>query len=510
MLDGDSLAGLWIEDLGTTGLVGEERGSGNFSALCRDRLFSEKQSLSGGSFGLGKAVLWRFSHLSTVAFYSRISSGPHAGRERFIVKASLPFHILEDGGEYSGDGWYGAVERLPQGGARAVSLWDDAARHVATRLGARIFGADETGTSILVLGFGDPAHDDSEDDTQDTAQLEDRLREVARRSFWPALARGRLTVKVGERDVDVDGDDVEGRLARMLRTYDARGESETLSNVGDVVVERVSVRLPPRKDGEHQGIDAVADVLIRLADEDETDIGSMTCFRGPGMLIEQRDLRQISLSARPFHAVLVCGEAVRGATEHAEDLEQYLRMAEPPAHDRWVPTPRLNEVYKPGWKVALRRLFEAASGAVRKHVSVPIETSDHGPDRLRRLFRAGAVGGGRSQSDFHFRDLAAEVVDGAWQFRATIVPNLPTDSAWHAEVDVEFREERGRRTAHGTLAQVSADDADCELVDGRGRISAPPGTRAVCIRGETDPRTHPVAVQEAAIELVIRSKVGDS
>jgi hypothetical protein len=80
---GDSITGLWIEDRGTTGLMGDERGSGNFAALCRDRLFSEKQRAeSGGSFGLGKTVWWRFSHLSTVTFYSRIVEGPHKGRER--------------------------------------------------------------------------------------------------------------------------------------------------------------------------------------------------------------------------------------------------------------------------------------------------------------------------------------------------------------------------------------------------------------------------------------------
>jgi hypothetical protein len=72
MLESDCMTGLWIEDRGTTGLVGDEQGSGNFAALCRDRLFSEKQRAeSGGSFGLGKAVLWRFSLLSTVATQSR-------------------------------------------------------------------------------------------------------------------------------------------------------------------------------------------------------------------------------------------------------------------------------------------------------------------------------------------------------------------------------------------------------------------------------------------------------
>ncbi|MCA9712181.1 MAG: hypothetical protein KDK70_40465, partial [Myxococcales bacterium] len=36
MLESDCMTVLWIEDRGTTGLVGDEQGSGNFAALCRD------------------------------------------------------------------------------------------------------------------------------------------------------------------------------------------------------------------------------------------------------------------------------------------------------------------------------------------------------------------------------------------------------------------------------------------------------------------------------------------
>jgi len=505
MLESECMTGLWIEDRGTTGLVGDERGSGNFAALCRDRLFSEKQTAeSGGSFGLGKAVLWRFSLLSTVAFYSRIAEGPYAGRERFIIKAALPFHALDDERQFSGDGWFGQLERVDRlAGDRAVSLWGDRARAAAVALGARAFRSDETGTSIFILGFGDPAADDA----GETEAVETRLMQSARQSFWPALTRHRLAVTVGDSTVSADGGSVESRLAAMLHAYDERADVDTLGDTRGVVVERIAVQLPARKDGAHGAVEAHADVIIQLAEENDDDLGSLWCFRQPGMVIERRDLGKISLSARPFRAVLVCGEALRDPSLHAAALEQFLRTAEPPAHDRWVPTPRLKEVYKPGWKVALQRLFEAAEAAVRKHVVLRTETSDEGPELLRRLFKAGTVGGGRSESEFHFRNLSAEVVDGAWHFSASILPNLPTDSAWHTVIDVEFCEERGRAREGGTLAYVEADGASCELFKGRAYIAAPPGTHGVEIRGRTDPATHPVAIHEAAIELVIRSSV---
>ncbi len=65
---------LRIDDFGTTGLFGDERPrspeeKNPFAALCRNNLDSAKlTTTAGGSFGLGKAVLWRCSDLSTVLF----------------------------------------------------------------------------------------------------------------------------------------------------------------------------------------------------------------------------------------------------------------------------------------------------------------------------------------------------------------------------------------------------------------------------------------------------------
>ncbi len=503
LMDADVVTGLWIEDRGTTGLIGEERGSGNFAALCRDRLFSEKQRAeSGGSFGLGKAVLWRFSHISTVAFYSRLGEGANKGRERFIIKAALPFHILAQGRDFSGDGWFGQVDALPTGGQRAVSLWDSDATETACLLGAKPFGPNETGTSIFIVGFGDPAHDDADEQQP----IENQLVEEARRAFWPALSRARLSVCVGESQVDVDNG-TEAPLAKMLRVYDARKEAKKLKSAEDIVVETIHVKLPARKDGGHKAVEVTADVIVQLADEGDED-WSLWCFRGPGMIVECRKLRRIALSARPFRAILVCGEGVRdGPNEATKALEAFLKTAEPPAHDIWKPTPRLKEVYRQGWGVALKSLSSAAEVAIRKHVVLPITTSETGPQRLRRLFRVGTVGGGRSESDFHFRNLSAELIDGAWHFSASVHPNLPTVSPWRTTIDVEFCEEHGSSHVGGTLAEVEVDGARFELINGCAHIWAPAGSRGVKIRGSTDPGKHPIATDEAAIELVIRSQV---
>jgi hypothetical protein len=78
----NSLLLLRIEDSGTRGLVGgeDDRSEGtNFNQLCRDELVTgESSETRGGSFGLGKSVLWRFSLPSTVRFHrgSRNAGAP--------------------------------------------------------------------------------------------------------------------------------------------------------------------------------------------------------------------------------------------------------------------------------------------------------------------------------------------------------------------------------------------------------------------------------------------------
>jgi hypothetical protein len=62
-IDSDApLRCLRIEDFGTRGLQGHDFDPGkNFSLLCRAEFKTSNEGGRGGSYGLGKAVLWRFS-----------------------------------------------------------------------------------------------------------------------------------------------------------------------------------------------------------------------------------------------------------------------------------------------------------------------------------------------------------------------------------------------------------------------------------------------------------------
>jgi hypothetical protein len=92
---------LKIEDRNTIGLTGDEaEGESHFRALCKDTLYSHKMgAIAGGSYGLGKSVLWSFSAFSTVLFNSILSQDPAGHRSpRVIGRAELPSHGLASKG----------------------------------------------------------------------------------------------------------------------------------------------------------------------------------------------------------------------------------------------------------------------------------------------------------------------------------------------------------------------------------------------------------------------------
>jgi hypothetical protein len=86
---GETLRLLRIDDFGTNGLTGDEDDpDANFNALCRNTLITPaERRQSGGSFGLGKSVLWRFSGFSTVLFASAVSGTEP--RHRFFGRTLL-------------------------------------------------------------------------------------------------------------------------------------------------------------------------------------------------------------------------------------------------------------------------------------------------------------------------------------------------------------------------------------------------------------------------------------
>lgn len=479
-----------VEDRNTMGLTGaESEGESHYRALCKDTLYSHKTSASaGGSYGLGKSVLWTFSGLSTVLFNSiLLEPAPGQRSPRMIGRAELPSHATEDGVWYSGSGWFGAPTEVARGALRAESLWAETAADHAAILGLERT-AEQPGTSIQIVGFRDPTRDADES----TAVIGRRIASAAARWFWPAMVsrrKLRVSVDVGEGERAVDAD-AYPEVAPFVDCYRRRDEtSATLERPGDVVVRQIAVDVPATKAG-GASVRGSVELVVRLAAErDDPRVGHVAMFRGAGMVVRYWDRRALTIGMRPFHAILVCGQARRSEPSHEDlEVERFLRAAEPPGHDEWRRTSTLQQAYKKGWGTALERLHQRVSEELRLLLAPRVTQGERGPDRLQRRFPIGPRGGskGSAPTAFRFSRLAARLVEDRWTFEGEVEP-VERVGAWRAAIRLRELGEDGAAVDEIAIEslEIEAPGADVALGSGEAQVSAPKHVKGVAFRGRS-------------------------
>ena len=145
-----------IADTGTFGLAGDTTYDNNHSELSRFLKFvfevgnTRQGAGAGGSFGYGKASLYKVSKVGTLAIYSRIRIGT-AFEERFIIKSINRFDNFDD--TSSGVYWWGDRIHTPADDSCARSILPvtgNRANEIAKSLGMRTLQGSETGTVLLV------------------------------------------------------------------------------------------------------------------------------------------------------------------------------------------------------------------------------------------------------------------------------------------------------------------------------------------------------------------------
>lgn len=471
----DRLPVLCVEDRNTVGLTGaEDDPQSHFRALCKDTLFSHKREASaGGSYGLGKSVLWAFSGIRTVVFASRLAEDPRGHRSpRLLGRAELPSHVYGGRG-YVGSGWFGVPTTTVDGRERAESVWGDDATRLCAALG--IVRGEATGTSILVLGVRDPT-DDDDDFLAAPRRLLARIGGHASAEFWPAMVRSRaaLVVDVDGRVIDPRADPLASPFCACLR--DPEDYALVPREDGDVALRTIAIEIPRRRD-ERGAVTAEIDLVVRLAEaSDRPGTGTIAAFRGPGMIVRRWDATRLASALRPFHAVLRCGEA-RGQTEPDIALERFLRAAEPPGHDDWIATATIKDDYIRGAGAALAQLHDKVMRELRAMLAPAAQSGVKGPDRLRRRLAVtpkpardaepGPVG---------FGALTASLRDGRWWFEGEIRPRRRAEH-WTTQLAVRQVGEDGALGEDVEIAtlELVAGTAVSAIERGRARIDAAKG-----------------------------------
>jgi RNA polymerase primary sigma factor len=469
----DRLLLLRVDDFGTTGLLGDETGTGNFAALVRNNLDTHKINTSaGGSFGLGKAAHWRCSDVSTV-FFNTVTDA-HAAR--VIARSELTFHTIDDGTEHAGPGWFGVrkgnlyVESADDAGlARRLHLERDP---LPPELNARV--ATPCGTSILVVAFQNPASEDPDDPVGLVDEIE---REIAV-NFWPAIMKERLAAIV---EHQVNGHVRQTRIVEPRRfvpelcaiyeKFLTKTAVDAFENPGDVVCVPVPIRLPrctvDREDVlKHNAIDGEAMLLVGLADNDEPSesgsrrtsasaaassrlghnhVNQLAMVRKPLMVTQYASKAGIMVGARPFYGVLLAGEAA-GSDPANQYIEQFLRASEPPAHDKWFYSDDLREMYDRGAKTRLEEfLGQKVNEALRRILRVPSKSESDGPAELKRLLNLGGGPGGEAKDALAvLRNIQPRFVGDHWEIRADVLVKKQLTKSLTIEPYLALNVESGR------------------------------------------------------------------
>ncbi len=452
---------LRIDDFGTTGLYGDEHSGPElnpFAALIRNNMDSSKTSqTAGGAYGLGKAVLWRCSGISTVLFSSHLAErhrGDHPkGLLRIIGKTELTWHQLEGEEPCAGPGWLGGdgnVSQWVQPKALEPLFLD------RQRLPTGVSSAEASGTSMLVVDLRDPGGKKE----LDPDKLVDQLCEQAALNFWPAIESGDLQItvehQVGSSDPRVCLVDPEqtaaGPFVRAFRDLlnddiVAQPEpGETGRTSADLVVPATRANAPAVQPGQPER-DSEATLLVRLATDDDTAdrrfLGRVALVRGRGMVVKYWDRRNVVVGGRPFHGVLLAGE-VWGSDVAQTAAEVFLRLSEPPAHNKWAFCQDLADNYERGAGRKLDDLFEHATKQLKPLIRPDDEGHQDEPKALKRLLQVGPPRTRPKLARLRNTRLSFQPATGQWEVQGEIKVN-DRRQALRASIELQVVPESGGR-----------------------------------------------------------------
>ena len=524
MNERDRLVLLRVDDYNASGLTGDDYDNGRFAAVVRRQLDSHKSDDgAGGSYGLGKATLWATSRLGLVLINSTLSV-PHEGRteRRLIGRLDLPWRVVNDE-QWAGPAWFGEPDTTPGSEGVARSWWadeDTVERLHLTR------DSDEPGTSFLIVGAHDVASgvsdaaDDEGDEDESIQSMHKKLLNALANNFWAAMTSGVATPPLLEASVRslrngvvvmheqrVDPFEAQPARTRALKAYFDGETVERLTEVGQVAMVRVPLRIPAQR-GRSKAAQHEAVLLVTAAEDTDGKPNQLVSMRGSRMSVKTARVPDLPLGTSPFQAVLLAGHAAGQDAVEAEQAEAFLRASEPPEHNKWGQTEELRAGYSPTAHRRITEFTRMANGAVRELVARRKEQNSEGPKVLRDLLRldgvpaAGSKGGGFPT----IFDVDAFVNEaGAWQVEAEV--KLPVrQDGWVMSPVARFDVRSGGRPSVSWAEVVAGEN--CQFLDGALHFKA--GARTATFSAITDASTHPVRAALAGLIVDLEKSKGAS
>lgn len=515
-LEREQVTVLEILDGGTTGLAGPVRNDlevpdGQPTDFI-DLVFSigapRDTHLGGGTYGFGKTITYVLSRAGTVLIHSR-TDDPTGPAVRFIGSA-VGDHFDLDGRRYTGRHWWG-VRPTPD---RIEPLTGDDGDELAGEVFDSLPARDDSGTSIMII--------EPDLGGRSIADAGRALADAVLWHLWPKLVPEDPDTPAMRFDVLVDGQPLsipDPRWHPILK-----GHVEALSAVravqngslapaGDYPTTVTEIRsgrpkvllghlgftrydAPPRlgipasTDGEENGTDADVPISDRSH--------HVTLMRhGAELVVKYLDRQPLPSPVLHWAAVFKPVDAV----------DDYFAMAEPPAHDDWVPDAVKDHTMRSGVRVALRRINDSVTAELRPAYVVDDAT-------------------GETVSAAHLADTLAGLVMSARGTRAVSTPQRATriGTRTRAVPQAGRADAVDRRTTagsdgwvrHAILFEIGAPDStgvhavpDVRIAYDGGRETDPDACRAIGFRsdgGEAAEELHLLPGEQCSWWVVVEAR----
>lgn len=374
------LDGFWaleVSDRGTVGLGGpirndlavEQGKDTNFIDLVFNIGAPRDVHLGGGTYGFGKTISYLVSSVGAVLISSRCE-GPR-GLEQRLIGSAIGDGFDMNGYRYTGRHWWGNAIRDED---RVEPVVGTLAEELSKLAFAKEFGAQETGTSILILS-PDLGGETPEQDVE-------ALVDAVTWNLWPKMvrdqdARSEMSISVQLNGSDCAIPEIESHKSlsghvdclKAVRAAQSGRDIDSLGFRYPVSLHEVRCASPRKLLG-HIAFSRYP--VPRGADHQSHSVSLMR--------------HQAELVVKYFerNSLEVGGFQWAGVFKPVADVDDSFALAEPPAHDDWIPKAVQDKACRRDVNVALTRIKTLTDAFTSPH---------DGGQPIADQYESGAVAG---------------------------------------------------------------------------------------------------------------------
>lgn len=351
LLARDQIWALEVTDRNTVGLGGPIRNDlaiepgidRNFIDLVFNIGAPRDVHLGGGTYGFGKTITYVVSSVGTLLIWSRCE-GSHGIEDRLIGSA-IGEAFNEGGNRYTGRHWWGNVISTEN---RVEPMVGASARKIGETIFSAHFGEGVTGTSILIL---DPQL--GGDSPEESVKL---LNEAVAWNLWPKLIpdqsnQSQMNISIQLNGKPVTQPDIRrhpvlnGYTQALLavRAADSKAAAENGQQGFPVKLQEIWCSKPQILLGH------LALTRYPAPPDLEHPAHSVALMRQAELVVKYMERRELDVE----------GFQWAGVFKPVMDVDDSFAMAEPPAHDDWVPQAVEDKKRRREVNVALKRIREA-------------------------------------------------------------------------------------------------------------------------------------------------------